>query len=122
MVSPVPRRPVCSFRDPNFCAAAKILKAREAELPGTVVLLFQPAEEGGGGAPVMIAEGALEGVAGAGGLHVWPTTPSGTFTSRVRRGSLNPKTIKTLELTACYIAGSVEAKWINPHLQHGAAP
>ena len=68
-----------------FLAAAKILKAREAELPGTVVLLFQPAEEGPGGAAVMIAEGALEGLVGAAGLHVWPQTPSGTFTSRVCR-------------------------------------
>ena len=38
------------------CVAAKILKAREAELPGTVVLLFQPAEEGPGGAAVMISD------------------------------------------------------------------
>ncbi|MDH4317975.1 MAG: M20 family metallopeptidase, partial [Desulfobulbaceae bacterium] len=35
---------------------------RKAELPGRVVLLFQPAEEGGGGARQMIADGALEGV------------------------------------------------------------
>ena len=41
---------------PVHCAAAKVLKAREAELPGTVVLLFQPAEEGPGGAAVMIGE------------------------------------------------------------------
>ena len=40
-------------------AAAKLLKAREAELPGTVVLLFQPAEEGPGGAAVMIGVHAL---------------------------------------------------------------
>ena len=42
--------------------AASLLKAKEAELPGRVVLLFQPAEEGDGGAQGMIAEGALEGV------------------------------------------------------------
>ena len=30
-------------------AAARLLKAREAELGGTVRLLFQPAEEGGAG-------------------------------------------------------------------------
>jgi hypothetical protein len=30
--------------------AAKILKAREAELKGSVLLVFQPAEEGGAGA------------------------------------------------------------------------
>ena len=45
---------------PEVCCvhgtAAKLLKAREAELPGTVVLLFQPAEEGPGGAAVMISK------------------------------------------------------------------
>lgn len=76
---------------PTFYAAAKILKTREAELPGTVVLLFQPAEEGPGGAAVMIAEGELQGIVGAAGLHVWPQTPSGVFTSRVRSNRRNPQ-------------------------------
>ena len=66
-------------------AAAKILKAREAELPGTVVLLFQPGEESRGGAVDMIAEGALEGVAGVAGIHVWPSLLSGTISSKVRQ-------------------------------------
>ena len=34
-------------------------------------LLFQPAEEGGAGGRAMVAEGALEGVAGAHAIHVW---------------------------------------------------
>ena len=42
--------------------AAALLKEKEAELPGRVVLIFQPAEEGDGGAQGMIAEGALDGV------------------------------------------------------------
>ncbi|MBU2539398.1 MAG: amidohydrolase [Proteobacteria bacterium] len=42
--------------------AAALLKAKETELPGRVVLIFQPAEEGDGGAQGMIAEGALDGV------------------------------------------------------------
>jgi hippurate hydrolase len=40
--------------------AAALLK--EVRLPGRVILIFQPAEEGDGGAQGMIAEGALEGV------------------------------------------------------------
>jgi amidohydrolase len=48
--------------------------AREArELPGAVKLCFQPAEECGGGAESMIAEGALEDPRpdAAFGVHVW---------------------------------------------------
>ncbi|HUY11187.1 MAG TPA: amidohydrolase [Candidatus Dormibacteraeota bacterium] len=41
-------------------SAAKALAARRAEVPGTLVFCFQPAEEGYAGAQVMIEEGALE--------------------------------------------------------------
>lgn len=41
-------------------AAAKVLKAHEAELPGRVKLLFQPGEEGPGGAALMVRDGVLE--------------------------------------------------------------
>jgi IAA-amino acid hydrolase len=37
--------------------AARLLKAREAKLPGVVKLIFQPAEEGGAGADRMCDEG-----------------------------------------------------------------
>lgn len=63
--------------------AAKYLKAHESELAGTVKLLFQPAEEGGGGAKLMVQEGALQGVSAVFGLHVWPTAPSGHIQTRV---------------------------------------
>jgi len=43
-----------------------------------VRLLFQPAEEGGGGASTCIAEGALDGVDAAFGIHVWNELPLGT--------------------------------------------
>ena len=59
--------------------AAKVLKAREAEIHGTIKFLFQPAEEGGAGGLRMCKEGALEGpkVQRIFGLHVWPTLASG---------------------------------------------
>jgi len=41
-------------------AAAKTLAARRAEVPGTLVLCFQPGEEGHAGAKKMIDDGALE--------------------------------------------------------------
>lgn len=58
---------------------AEILPRMRKDLPGTVVILFQPAEEGPprgeqGGAELMVAEGALEDPAPEVifGLHVFP--------------------------------------------------
>ncbi|XP_057455274.1 IAA-amino acid hydrolase ILR1-like 4 [Lotus japonicus] len=53
--------------------AAKILKQHENELKGTVVLVFQPAEEGGAGAKRILDSGALENVSAIFGLHMAPT-------------------------------------------------
>ncbi|MFI9275402.1 M20 family metallopeptidase [Kitasatospora sp. NPDC052896] len=39
--------------------AARLLAERRAELPGSVVLMFQPGEEGDGGAQLMLDEGVL---------------------------------------------------------------
>jgi len=50
--------------------AAALLKEKEAELPGRVVLIFQPAEEGDGGAQGMIADGALDGVSAIFAGHI----------------------------------------------------
>ncbi|WP_376689843.1 N(2)-acetyl-L-2,4-diaminobutanoate deacetylase DoeB2 [Wenzhouxiangella sp. EGI_FJ10409] len=61
----------------TLLAAAGWLKAHEAELPGPVTLLFQPAEEGGHGAKAMIDDGALEGVESIFGWHNWPAIPFG---------------------------------------------
>jgi amidohydrolase len=62
----------------SLLAAAAYLKSREADLPGPVVLLFQPAEEGGHGASKMIADGALDGVDAVFGFHNWPPMPEGS--------------------------------------------
>lgn len=52
--------------------AARVLAERRDRIPGTVKLMFQPAEEGGGGARKMIADGVLDDppVDAAFGLHV----------------------------------------------------
>lgn len=62
--------------------AAKILQEHQEEIKGTVVLVFQPAEEGGGGATKMIDAGAIENVSAIFGLHVNPGLPIGYVASR----------------------------------------
>lgn len=59
--------------------AATLLARHAADLPGQVLLLFQPAEEGMGGARAMIEDGALVDPlpAAAFGLHLWNTMPLG---------------------------------------------
>jgi len=67
-------------------ATAKVLSALQQDVPGTVVFLFQPAEEGTpgteeGGAPLMIKEGALDNpkVEAVFGIHISSQTPVGTI-------------------------------------------
>jgi amidohydrolase len=62
--------------------AASVLAGMKARIPGTIVFIFQPAEEGAppgeeGGAPLMIKEGALANPAPSAifGLHVFPGPP-----------------------------------------------
>ncbi len=55
--------------------------AHDPDFAGTVVLIFQPAEEALGGAQVMIDEGVFErfGIEEVYGLHNWPQMPAGTI-------------------------------------------
>jgi amidohydrolase len=67
--------------------AARLLSARQADLPGNVIFMFQPGEEGPGGGRIMVAEGVLD-VAGekpvaAYAMHVASSVlPFGLFASR----------------------------------------
>ncbi len=58
---------------------ARLLSAIRTELAGTIKLVFQPAEEGAGGAAQMIAEGILEDPKPdfALGIHIWNEKPLG---------------------------------------------
>ena len=62
--------------------AAKLLSEHRSELQGRVRFMFQPGEEGAGGAEVMIDEGVLNGVDRAFALHVTPNIPAGYVASR----------------------------------------
>ena len=50
--------------------AAQLLQARAGELNGDVLLIFQPGEEGPGGAEPMTRDGVLNGVDGIFALHI----------------------------------------------------
>lgn len=62
--------------------AAKILKAREHHLKGTVKLLFQPAEEAGIGAKGMIEDGAVRDVEAIFAVHVSHEHPTSVIGSK----------------------------------------
>ncbi|KAL9179681.1 hypothetical protein ACHAXT_008971 [Thalassiosira profunda] len=58
------------------------LMLKDLDFPGTIRIIFQPAEEGGAGAKRMAEEGVLElhpPPSHAFGMHVWPTLPSGAI-------------------------------------------
>ena len=61
-------------------AAAQYL-ARQRNFDGTVYAIFQPAEEGGGGADKMIQDGLFDKfpVEAVFGMHNWPGMPVGSF-------------------------------------------
>jgi amidohydrolase len=70
-----------------LAGAARLLSARQAELAGNVIFMFQPGEESAGGARLMISEGVLDAAGerpvAAFGLHVASSLlPLGLFTSR----------------------------------------
>lgn len=69
----------------GLVGAAKLLSAHKADLPGKVIFMFQPGEEGQGGAQIMIEEGVL-GATGempiaAYAIHVAPG-PRGVFVTK----------------------------------------
>ena len=54
---------------------AEVLAGMKERIPGTVKFIFQPAEEGLGGAEAMVSDGVLENPRPSAifGLHVWPS-------------------------------------------------
>ncbi len=57
--------------------AARLLSDMRDRFAGRVRFMFQPGEEGAGGAPIMIDEGVLDGVDRAFALHITPNLPIG---------------------------------------------
>lgn len=70
----------------GLVGAARLLSDHRSELHGNVIFMFQPGEEGPGGAEPMIKEGLLE-VTGekpsaAYAVHVWSQAAAGQFVTR----------------------------------------
>jgi amidohydrolase len=80
---------------------AYYLSQHRQDFNGTVKIIFQPAEEGPGGAKPMIAEGVLKNpdVDAIVGLHLWNNLPLGTV--GVRSGAL----MAAVECFRCTILG-----------------
>ena len=58
-------------------AAARILARRRPR--GRIRIVFQPAEEGEGGAQAVVGEGVMDGVDRVLGIHLWNELPVGTL-------------------------------------------
>ncbi|MDF1664132.1 MAG: M20 family metallopeptidase [Planctomycetota bacterium] len=61
----------------SLMGALSVLSKVREKIKGTVRIFFQPAEEGPGGAPLMIEEGVLNDISEVYGMHNWPEAPLG---------------------------------------------
>lgn len=114
--------------------AAHALNTIRHQLPGHIRLIFQPAEEIGTGAKVMIEQGALEQVNAIFGMHLWSKMPTGkiscysgpifaiadtlkvVFKGRGGHGSMPHDAIDTVVVAASFIMNlqSIVSREIDP--------
>jgi amidohydrolase len=92
--------------------AASLLQERRAELPGKVILMFQPGEEGLGGAKAMIEEGLLEAAG--------PTAPTGALAVHI--GTRYPTGEVHLRPGPQMAATDVIRIWVRGRGGHASAP
>ena len=97
-----------------LAGAARLLSDRRAELPGRVLFMFQPGEEGYQGARYMLEEGMLDAfgpdtaspVTGAFALHISTMAPSGTINLR---GGTQMASADTVRITVTGRGGHASA-------------
>lgn len=76
-----------------LAGAARMLAAKRHSLPGTVLLMFQPGEEGHHGARFMLEDGLIDPLPDAAfALHILPNAPHGVVSSKA--GALMASTDK----------------------------
>ncbi len=63
----------------SLLGAAKVLSSLKNELEGTAKLIFQPDEEGDGGAQKLIEKGVMKGVDEVYGIHIRPELRTGSI-------------------------------------------
>ncbi|MBC8108572.1 MAG: amidohydrolase [Anaerolineae bacterium] len=100
----------------TLLGVASVLKSIERDLPVCVKFIWQPAEEGGGGAEKLCDAGVLDGrigpkVAAIFGLHGWPGLPVGFLSTK--SGALMAATDT---FTATFVGRGGHAAF--PHLGH----
>ncbi len=102
--------------------AARLLQERRAALPGTVKLIFQPAEETVGGARLLIAEGVLDDprVDAIFGLHVDPGMDVGFVGLKYGQRNASSDDLRIVvhgrSGHGAYPAGSVDAIVVAAHV------
>jgi hippurate hydrolase len=79
-----------------LASAARILSAKQDDIAGRVLFMFQPGEEGYHGARIMLEEGLLGDPLpdAAFALHIWPTLPHGTVACRAGTMLASTDTLK----------------------------
>jgi len=98
--------------------AARLLTERRADLAGRVLFMFQPGEEGHGGARFMLEEGLLEGdhrPSAAFAIHQTPNMPSGLVAAK---GGAQLASADVIELTVTAEGGHASM----PHLANDPVP
>ena len=76
--------PAAMTATPRCCSGAAKYLAETRNFDGTAVVIFQPAEEGGGGGDAMVKDGLMErfGIQEVYGMHNMPGIPVGHFAIR----------------------------------------
>ncbi|WP_442878314.1 M20 metallopeptidase family protein, partial [Cetobacterium sp.] len=99
----------------GLLGAAMILNELKDEISGNIKLVFQPAEEGPGGAKPMIEEGILENpkVDAAFGCHLWPSYPSGKIIFKEQEMMAHPTAFE-IEIQGVGGHGSLPEKTVDP--------